>query len=51
MGKTALTLSIAKNAALDFNKGVAIFSLEMSSLQLAQRIISMEAEIAGSKLS
>ncbi len=50
MGKTALTLSIAKNAALDFNKGVAVFSLEMSSLQLAQRIISMEAEIAGSKL-
>ncbi|PSR14779.1 MAG: replicative DNA helicase [Bacteroidetes bacterium] len=50
MGKTALTLSIAKNAALDFNKGVAIFSLEMSSLQLAQRIISMEAEIPGSKL-
>ncbi len=47
---TALTLSIAKNAALDFNKGVAVFSLEMSSLQLAQRIISMEAEIAGSKL-
>jgi replicative DNA helicase len=47
---TALTLSIAKNAALDFNKGVAIFSLEMSSLQLAQRIISMEAEIPGSKL-
>lgn len=47
---TALTLSIAKNAALDFNKGVAVFSLEMSSLQLAQRIISMEAEIPGSKL-
>lgn len=50
MGKTALTLSIAKNAALDFGKGVAIFSLEMSSLQLASRIISMEAEIPGSKL-
>jgi replicative DNA helicase len=50
MGKTALTLSIAKNAALDFGKGVAFFSLEMSSLQLAQRIISMEAEISGQKL-
>lgn len=50
MGKTAFTLSLAKNAALDFGKGVAIFSLEMSSLQLAQRIISIEAEIPGSKL-
>lgn len=50
MGKTALTLSIAKNAALEFNKPVAFFSLEMSSLQLASRIISMEAEIPGSKL-
>ncbi|MEL7222637.1 MAG: DnaB-like helicase C-terminal domain-containing protein, partial [Bacteroidota bacterium] len=47
---TALTLSLAKNAALDFGKGVAFFSLEMSSLQLAQRIISMEAEISGHKL-
>lgn len=47
---TALTLSLAKNAALDFKKGVAVFSLEMSSLQLAQRIISMEAEIPGGKL-
>ena len=50
MGKTALTLSLAKNAALDFGKAVAFFSLEMSSLQLASRIISMEAEISGSKL-
>ena len=31
-------------------KGVAFFSLEMSSLQLAQRIISMEAEISGMKM-
>lgn len=47
---TSFVLSLAKNAAVDFNKGVAVFSLEMSSLQLAQRIISMEAEISGSKL-
>lgn len=47
---TSFVLSLAKNAAADFEKGVAIFSLEMSSLQLAQRIISMEAEIPGSKL-
>ena len=50
MGKTAMTLSLAKNAASDFGKPVAIFSLEMSALQLAQRVISMEAEISGMKM-
>ena len=50
MGKTSYTLALARNAALDFNKGVAIFSLEMSNIQLVQRLISMEAEISGSKL-
>jgi len=50
MGKTSLVLALARNAALDFNRGVAIFSLEMSNVQLAQRLISMEAEISGSKL-
>ncbi|MEL6926060.1 MAG: replicative DNA helicase, partial [Bacteroidota bacterium] len=50
MGKTSMVLALARNAALDFGKGVAMFSLEMSNLQLVQRIISMEAEISGSKL-
>ena len=50
MGKTAFTLAMAKNAALDFNKPVAIFSLEMANIQLVTRLISMEAEIPGSKL-
>jgi replicative DNA helicase len=50
MGKTSYTLALARNAAMDFNKGVALFSLEMSSTQLVQRLISMEAEISGSKL-
>lgn len=50
MGKTSFTLSLAKNAAAEFDKPVAFFSLEMSSLQLAQRIISMEAEISGMKM-
>ncbi len=50
MGKTAFTLALARNAAIDFNKPVAFFSLEMSSLQLTQRLISMESEISGSKL-
>jgi len=50
MGKTSFTLALARNAAMDFNKGVAIFSLEMSNLQLVQRLISLEAEISGQKL-
>ncbi len=50
MGKTSFVLSLAKNAALDFQKAVAVFSLEMSSVQLAQRIVSMDAEISGHKM-
>lgn len=47
---TSYTLALARNAAMDFGKGVAFFSLEMSNVQLVQRLISMEAEIPGSKL-
>jgi replicative DNA helicase len=50
MGKTALVLSMARNAAVEFNKPVAIFSLEMSSLQLVTRLISSESELPGEKL-
>lgn len=50
MGKTAFTLSLARNAALDYNKPVAFFSLEMSALQLTHRLMSMVAEIPGTKL-
>ncbi|MEL6721276.1 MAG: replicative DNA helicase, partial [Bacteroidota bacterium] len=50
MGKTSYVLSLARNAASDFGKGVAIFSLEMSNEQLASRILSLEAEISGHKL-
>ena len=49
MGKTAFTLSLAKNAA-EAGKGIAFFSLEMASVQLVQRLISMESEINSSKL-
>ena len=49
MGKTAFTLSLAKNAA-EHNFPVAIFSLEMASVQLVQRIISMDSEIESGKL-
>lgn len=50
MGKTSCVLAMALNAARDFGKGVALFSLEMASTQLVQRLISMESEIAGSKM-
>ncbi len=50
MGKTAFVLNLARNAAVDFEKPVALFSLEMSSLQLVQRLVSYEAEISSTKL-
>jgi len=50
MGKTAFVLSLARNAAIDYKKPIAMFSLEMSSLQLVNRLISSEAELPGDKL-
>lgn len=50
MGKTAFALCLAKNAAADYQKPVALFSLEMSAVQLTQRLLSMEAGISGEKL-
>lgn len=50
MGKTSFTLALARNAAVDHKKGVAIFSLEMSSVQLVQRLISMETHIPSDKI-
>lgn len=50
MGKTAFVLTVARNAAIDFNKAVAVFSLEMSSVQLVTRLISAEAQLPGDKL-
>lgn len=50
MGKTALVLSMAKNMAVNYNTPLAIFSLEMSNLQLVNRLISNVAEIEGSKI-
>ncbi len=46
---TSMVLAVALNAALDFGKGVALFSLEMASTQLVQRLISMESEIPANK--
>jgi len=50
MGKTAFVMSMAKNIAIKFNKGVAIFSLEMSSVQLITRMISSETNLPSDKL-
>lgn len=47
MGKTAFVLSMAKNMAVDFNIPVAVFSLEMSNVQLVNRMISNVCEITG----
>ncbi len=50
MGKTAFVLTCARNAAVDFNKPVVVFSLEMSSVQLVNRLISGETEIEQEKI-
>ena len=50
MGKTALTLSIARNIAVGRQIPVAFFSLEMSSVQLITRLISAETGLSSEKL-
>ncbi|UWX55955.1 replicative DNA helicase [Maribacter litopenaei] len=50
MGKTALTLSMAGNMAVNSNTPVAFFSLEMSSVQLITRLISSETGLSSEKL-
>ncbi len=50
MGKTAFVLSMARNMAVDHHQGVAVFSLEMSSLQLVNRLIAAETELGAEKI-
>ncbi len=45
MGKTAFALTVTRNAAIEYDVPVAFFSLEMSTTQLVQRLISSEAKI------
>lgn len=45
MGKTAFVMQCARNAAVDFNKPVVVFSLEMAKRQLTQRLIAGETFI------
>lgn len=51
MGKTSFVLSIARNAAIDYNMPVALFSLEMSATQLVQRMFSMESGVNSEHIS
>ena len=50
MGKTAFALSMARNIAINHEKAIGLFSLEMSSEQLVSRLIASEAELSASKL-
>ena len=50
MGKTAFVLSMAKNIAVDYRNPVALFSLEMSNVQLVNRLIANVCEIESGKI-
>lgn len=50
MGKTAFVLSMAKNMAVAYNYPIALFSLEMSNVQLVNRLIVNTCEIPGEKI-
>ena len=50
MGKSCLATCIAENAAVDHGKTVALFSLEMSEGELAQRLVASRGKISGESL-
>ncbi len=50
MGKTAFVLSMAKKIAIDMREPVAMFSLEMSNVQLVKRLMTNVSEITGDKM-
>ena len=50
MGKTSFALDVARNVALNSETAVAVFSLEMSKLQIAQRLLSSEAMVQSQRL-
>lgn len=50
VGKTAFALNIARNAAVDHNMPVAVFSLEMPAIQLASRLMVTETGLEASKI-
>jgi len=50
VGKTAFALNIARNAAVDHNMPVAVFSLEMPAIQLAKRLMTSESGLSADKI-
>ena len=50
VGKTAFALNLARNAAVQFGHGVAFFSLEMTNMELTDRLIASESGISADKL-
>ena len=50
VGKTAFALNIARNAAVDHNMPVAVFSLEMPAIQLAKRLMTSESGLPAEKI-
>ena len=50
VGKTAFAMNIARNAAVQFHKPVAFFSLEMSAIQLAKRLMTSESGLSADKI-
>lgn len=50
VGKTAFSLNLARNAAVLFHKPVAFFSLEMSAIQLAKRLMTSESGLPADKI-
>ena len=50
VGKTAFSLNLARNAAVEYNMPVAFFSLEMSADQLGKRLITTESGLPGEKI-
>jgi replicative DNA helicase len=50
MGKTAFVLSMARNISVDYKRPVAIFSLEMTGVQLVTRLIASESQLSADKL-
>lgn len=50
MGKTAFVLSMTRNMAVDHKRPIALFSLEMASIQLVNRLIAAETELGSEKI-
>jgi replicative DNA helicase len=50
MGKTAFVLSLARNTAVINRKPVAVFSLEMSAIQIATRLLAAESQVSSDRI-